>query len=54
MGVLCARLAAGGPLGLLSALYAGVTPALLSRGPMVMVFLPLTEQIRALFGLGYL
>lgn len=40
---------------MLSQLYAGLTPALLSRGPMVMIFLPLTEQVRTrVFGLGYI
>ena len=29
---------------LLTKLYAGLTPALLSRGPMVMLFLPLTDK----------
>ena len=36
-------------------LYAGLLPAIVSRGPMVMTFLPLTELIRSrVFGLGYI
>lgn len=36
-------------------LYAGLLPAIVSRGPMVMTFLPLTELMRSrVFGLGYI
>ena len=39
----------------LGRLYAGLLPALVSRGPMVMTFLPLVELLRArVFGLGYI
>ena len=45
-----ARLAReSGPL----ALYRGLLPALMRQGPVMLVQLPLTEQIRRLFGLGY-
>mgnify|MGYP006163492783 CR=1 FL=1 len=36
-------------------LYAGLLPAIVSRGPMVMTFLPLTELLRSrVFGLSYI
>ena len=45
----------GGAVGMLGRVYSGLLPAILSRGPMVMIFLPLVEQIRTrVFGLGYL
>ena len=48
------RAGAGGPLALARRLYSGLLPALLSRGPMVMVFLPLVEQVRMCFGVGFI
>ena len=40
---------------LIGRLYSGLLPALLSRGPMVMLFLPLVEQVRVrVFKLGYI
>lgn len=45
----------GSAVGTLRRVYGGLLPAILSRGPMVMIFLPLVEQIRTrVFGLGYL
>ena len=35
------------------ALYRGLLPALMRQGPVMLVQLPLTEQIRRVFGLGY-
>jgi hypothetical protein len=35
-------------------LFRGVTPAYLRLGPHALVCFPLFEQIRGLFGLGYL
>ena len=35
-------------------LYAGIGPAIISRGPMVMTFLPLVECLRSRLGLGYI
>ena len=44
-----------GGIGAIRRLYGGLLPALLSRGPMVMLFLPLTEQIRSrVFDLNYI
>ena len=44
----------GSAVGTLRRVYSGLLPAILSRGPMVMIFLPLVEQIRTrVFGLGY-
>jgi len=35
------------------ALYRGLLPALARQGPVMLIQLPLTEQIRALLGLGF-
>jgi len=49
------ELKAKGSVGAIRALYGGLLPALLSRGPMVMVFFPLVEQLRTrVFGLEYI
>lgn len=51
LGLFLELIAAGG----IARLYAGLGPALLSKGPMIMVYLPLVEQLRArVFGLGYI
>lgn len=53
--LLMRELAGRGVVGAVRCLYGGLLPALLSRGPMVMVFFPLAEQLRTrLFGLDYI
>ena len=51
-GAAARALVGGGAAATVRRLYSGVLPALLSRGPMVMIFLPLVEGMRTrVFGL---
>ena len=47
---LAALVRSGGP----AALYRGYGPALLRQGPVIMVQMPLIEQLRRVFGVGYM